>query len=153
MDIAVDGTTNVRCHGVNFSKRCVFMDNRVQMCSRCHKRIAVVFMTRIENGESKQEGLCLVCARSLGIKPVNDMLEKMGITDEDVDRMSGDIANVLETMLPENVGDETEDGGAPAINLPSFFQNMGIPMPGGPIKRGKQEKKKKPSEKYTVVYK
>ena len=52
------------------------MDNRVQMCSRCHKRIAVVFMTRIENGESKQEGLCLVCARSLGIKPVNDMLEK-----------------------------------------------------------------------------
>ena len=117
------------------------MDNRVQMCSRCHKRIAVVFMTRIENGESKQEGLCLVCARSLGIKPVNDMLEKMGITDEDVDRMSGDIANVLESMLPENVGDESEDGGAPAINLPSFFQNMGIPMPG-PMKRGKQDAKK-----------
>ena len=117
------------------------MDNRVQMCSRCHKRVAVVFMTRIENGESKQEGLCLVCARSLGIKPVNDMLEKMGITDEDVDRMSGDIANALESMLPENVGDETEDGGAPAINLPSFFQSMGIPMPG-PIKRGKQDKKK-----------
>ena len=61
------------------------MDNKVQMCSRCHKRVAVVFMTRIENGESKQEGLCLVCARSLGIKPVNDMLEKMGITDEDID--------------------------------------------------------------------
>ena len=121
------------------------MDNRVQMCSRCHKRVAVVFMTRIDNGESKQEGLCLVCAKSLGIKPVNDMLEKMGITEEDIDRMSGDIENVLESMLPENVGEETEDGGAPAINLPSFFQNMGIPFrPAG--KRGKGEEKKNGAE-------
>ncbi|MBE6655375.1 MAG: ATP-dependent Clp protease ATP-binding subunit [Ruminococcaceae bacterium] len=121
------------------------MDNRVQMCSRCHKRIAVVFMTRIDNGESKQEGLCLVCARSLGIKPVNDMLEKMGITEEDIDRMSGDIENVLESMLPDNVGDETEDGGAPAINLPSFFQNMGIPLrPSG--KNPKREDKKNGAE-------
>ena len=115
------------------------------MCSRCHKRVAVVFMTRIDNGESKQEGLCLVCAKSLGIKPVNDMLEKMGITEEDIDRMSGDIENVLESMLPDNVGEETEDGGAPAINLPSFFQNMGIPFrPAG--KRGKGEEKKNATE-------
>ena len=104
------------------------MDNRVRMSSLCHKRVAVVFMTRIENGESKQEGLCLVCARALGIKPVNDMLEKMGITEEDIDRMSGDIENMLDSMLPENVGDESEDGGAPAINLPSFFQNLGLPI-------------------------
>ncbi len=104
------------------------MDNRIRMCNRCHKRIAVVFMTRIENGESKQEGLCLVCARSMGIKPVNDMLEKMGITEEDIDRMSGDIENMLESILPENAGDEMEDGGAPAINLPSFFQGMGLPI-------------------------
>ena len=63
------------------------MENKIRMCSRCHKRIAVVFMTRIENGETKQEGLCLVCARSLGIKPVNDMLEKMGISEEDIERI------------------------------------------------------------------
>ena len=117
------------------------MDNKIQMCSRCHKRVAVVFMTRIENGETKQEGLCLVCAKSLGIKPVDDMLEKMGITSEDIDRMSGDIENMLESMLPENVGEETEDGGAPAINLPSFFQNMGLPIRPSE-KPGKREAKK-----------
>ncbi len=121
------------------------MDNKVQMCSRCHKRVAVVFMTRIENGESKQEGLCLVCAKSLGIKPVNDMLEKMGITSEDIERMSGDIENMLESMLPDNVGDETEDGGAPPINLPSFFQNMGLPVPEAP-KRGRGKKDAKDAE-------
>ena len=121
------------------------MDNKIQMCSRCHKRVAVVFMTRIENGESKQEGLCLVCAKSLGIKPVNDMLEKMGITTEDIDRMSGDIENMLESMLPENVGEETEDGGAPAINLPSFFQNMGLPVRPSEMP-GKKEGKKKGGE-------
>ena len=122
------------------------MDNRVRMCSRCHKRIAVVFMTRIENGETKQEGLCLVCAKGLGIKPVDDMLEKMGISEEDIDRMSGDIENMLDSMLPDNVGDETEDGGAPAINLPSFFQNMGFPMPNVERRKGGAKGQKKGAE-------
>ena len=123
------------------------MDNKIQMCSRCHKRVAVVFMTRIDNGESHQEGLCLVCAKSLGIKPVNDMLEKMGITEEDIERMSGDIENVLESLLPDNVSEESEDGGAPAINLPSFFQNMGMPMPSFDKRQRKAPKKEGEDEK------
>jgi len=49
------------------------------MCTRCKKRIAVVFMTRMEGGETVNEGLCLQCAKELGIKPVNDLVEKMGI--------------------------------------------------------------------------
>ena len=65
----------------------------------------MVFITRLEKDKSINEGLCLVCAQEVGIKPVNDMLEKMGITEEDLDRMSGDIENVLESMLPENVGE------------------------------------------------
>ena len=105
----------------------------------------MVYISRLENGETKSEGLCLVCARSLGIKPVNDMLEKMGVTEEDIDRMSGDIENMLDSMLPENIGDESEDGGAPAINLPSFFQNMGIPLrPSG--KTSKRDEKKGAAE-------
>ena len=51
------------------------------MCSRCHKHVAVVFITKLEGGQSKNEGLCLKCAKELGIKPVNDMLEKFGITE------------------------------------------------------------------------
>ena len=122
------------------------MENKIQMCSRCHKRVAVVFMTRIENNETIQEGLCLSCARQLGIKPVNDMLAKMGISEEDIDRMSGDMTNMLESISGDGDEDETEDGGAPAINLPSFFQNMGIPFrPAG--QKGGRKKEKASEEK------
>ena len=51
------------------------------MCSRCGKNVAVVFITKIENGQTKNEGLCLKCARELHIKPVDDVIEKMGISD------------------------------------------------------------------------
>ena len=123
------------------------MENKIQMCSRCHKRVAVVFMTRIENNETVQEGLCLPCARQLGIKPVNDMLAKMGISEEDIDRMSGDMENMLESISTAGDDDETEDGGAPAINLPSFFQNMGIPFRPAGQKGGKKKDKGAPEKK------
>ena len=51
------------------------------LCSRCKKNVAVIFITRIENGESHNEGLCLRCARELHIKPVDEMMEKLGISD------------------------------------------------------------------------
>ena len=56
---------------------------RPSLCSRCKKNYAVIFITKIENGETKNEGLCLKCAKELGIKPVDDMMKKLGITDED----------------------------------------------------------------------
>ena len=54
------------------------------MCTRCKKRPAVVFVSNGVDGQPTQ-GLCLVCARELGIKPVNDIMEKMGITDEELE--------------------------------------------------------------------
>ena len=48
------------------------------MCSRCGKNVAIVFITKIENGQTKNEGLCLKCARELHIKPVDDVINKMG---------------------------------------------------------------------------
>jgi len=132
------------------------MDNKIQMCSRCHKRVAVVFMTKIENNETIQEGLCLQCAKSLGIKPVNDMLEKMGISEDDIDRMSGDIENMLESITPADGDDANEDGGAPAINLPAFFQNLGMPMrpPRKKDDGGKNTKRadEKPQYKFLNTY-
>ena len=62
----------------------------MEMCARCHKRVAVVFITRLENGESKNEGICLKCAKELGIKPIDDILKKMGISEEDFDKMTED---------------------------------------------------------------
>ena len=55
------------------------------LCARCHKNMAVVFINRIENGQSHQEGLCLKCARELHIKPIDDIISKMGINDEELD--------------------------------------------------------------------
>ena len=50
----------------------------MQLCSRCHKRMAVVFITHMVDNKPVNEGICMKCARELGIKPVNDMIEKMG---------------------------------------------------------------------------
>ena len=61
------------------------------MCSRCHKHVAVVFITKLEGGQSKNEGLCLKCAKELGIKPIDDMIQKMGITDEQLEDYVGAI--------------------------------------------------------------
>ena len=63
------------------------------MCSRCGKNVAIVFITKIENGQTKNEGLCLKCARELHIKPVDDVINKMGISDEDLDSITGDMMN------------------------------------------------------------
>ncbi|MEE1356765.1 MAG: hypothetical protein UHG68_04280, partial [Clostridia bacterium] len=67
----------------------------MEMCSRCHKRVAVVFITKIENNETKNEGICLKCAKELGIKPVNDMLEKMGISESDIDSLTNDMDSFM----------------------------------------------------------
>ena len=66
------------------------------MCSRCGKNIAVIFITKIDgNNTTKNEGLCLKCARELHIKPVDDILTRMGISDEDLDSLSGEMMNAL----------------------------------------------------------
>ena len=89
-----------------------------QLCSRCKKNIAVVFITRQENGQNVNEGLCLKCAKNLGLPQVNDMMRRMGITDEDLDTISNEMmgafggAENLEGLTdaddPEN--DDEEDG-------------------------------------------
>ena len=55
----------------------VLKSHNPELCSRCHKRMAVVFVTKLENNEAKNEGLCLVCAKQLGIPQVKDIIEKM----------------------------------------------------------------------------
>ena len=85
------------------------------MCSRCGKNVAVVFITKIENGQAKNEGLCLKCARELHIKPVDDMINKMGITDDELDNLTGEMMSALtggEDIAPadDDGSDEEDDG-------------------------------------------
>ncbi len=80
------------------------------LCSKCKKNLAVVFITRMENGQSVNEGLCLKCAKSLGIQPVDDMMKKMGITDEDLDNLSMDMMQALDGIEDMEEDEEDEDG-------------------------------------------
>ncbi len=115
----------------------------MQMCARCHRRVAVVFITRMDKDGTVNEGLCLNCAKELGIKPVNDMLEKIGVSEEDLERMSEDLRNALVSADGDEASEEDggEDGGAPAIDLPKIFQHLGFPVSPKRGPEGKGEHK------------
>ncbi len=76
-----------------------------QLCSRCGKRPAVVFIQKMENGETKPEGLCIQCARELNVGPINQMIEKLGISDEEIEAASEQMAQFMENMDDFNFGD------------------------------------------------
>ena len=98
----------------------------MEMCARCHKRVAVVFITRLENGETKNEGICLKCARELGIKPIDDILKKMGITNEEFDQMADSAEDFMQGMVPSEDGENQEDGGAPAVDFGKLMRESGL---------------------------
>ena len=80
------------------------------MCSRCHKRPAVVFLSTSADSNDTQ-GLCLTCARELGIKPVNDLMDKMGLTDEQMQAMEEELGEFMNPEENEDDGeDDSEDG-------------------------------------------
>ena len=92
----------------------------LQKCARCGKRPAMVYITRIENNKNIQEGLCLICAKELGIKPVSDMLANMGVDDSQIDNMLEEISSSLPEML-----DDSQDGKQPTLNLGEIFGMSG----------------------------
>ena len=106
---------------------------QAKMCSRCGKNVAVVFITKLEGGVQKNEGLCLKCARELHIKPVDDMIEKMGISDEDLDNLSGEMMNALngvESLMdmsldPDSDGDSDGDDDGKTATFPFLNRLFG----------------------------
>ena len=110
------------------------------LCTKCKKRPAVVFVTRMEGGESHNEGFCLSCAKELGIKPVNDMLEKFGISDEDMEQMEEQMTEMMELAQEGADGEGFSPGGAPSF---PFLQNLfGPPPSGGKAEEGAPEEGK-----------
>ena len=90
----------------------------LKKCTRCQTRPAVIFVTKETAGKATQEGYCIKCAKEIGLKPVDDILKQMGISDEDLESMSGE----LESLLPAELdGDEEDEGRAPAIDLNAVF--------------------------------
>ena len=84
------------------------------MCSRCKKNIAVVFITKIEGPDkTTQEGLCLKCARELGVKPLDNIMEQMGITEDDLEALSGEIGSLADLNDLVTAGSDGSDDDAP----------------------------------------
>ena len=113
----------------------------MKLCSRCKKRPAVVFVANAADTNSEPDGLCLVCAKELGIKPIDDMLKKMDITDEDIAAMSEQFMDIIspdgEGIDDESLNDETFDlGTTPAIP----FLNKIFGFSGGEDKKTEDKK-------------
>lgn len=113
----------------------------MKLCSRCKKRPAVVFVANAADTNSEPDGLCLVCAKELGIKPIDDMLKKMDITDDDIAAMSEQFMDIMspdgDGIDDEALNDETFDlGTAPAIP----FLNKIFGFSGGDDKKAEDKK-------------
>ena len=105
------------------------------LCSRCKKNVAVIFITRLEGGQTKNEGLCLKCARELHIKPVDDVINKMGLSDDELDGLTNEMMEALGNadglMDIENSDADSDDEGKTATFpfLNRLFGGMGGQRP------------------------
>ena len=146
------------------------------LCSRCKKNVAVIFITRLEGGQTKNEGLCLKCARELHIKPVDDVINKMGLSDEELDGLTSEMMEALGNaeglMDIENSDSDTDDEGKTATFpfLNRLFGNMGGQKPensapggeltpaqsgpeqGGQSQQGPQQAPPRPKKKFLDNY-
>ncbi len=88
------------------------------LCSRCKKNIAILYITKLENGSSTSDGLCLKCAHELGIQPMNDIMKRIGVSEEDIETMAKDMteafANPQELMELANIEESDDDDGKTA---------------------------------------
>lgn len=122
----------------------------LKLCSRCKKRVAVVFVTRIEGDKTFNEGLCITCAKELGIKPISDIIEKMGVSEEELEAMAGELSGNLPDVAEQKDGDDDE-GRAPAIDIRNLFKGMPMPRMEGEKTESGAKKQEKKQEQYKFL--
>ncbi len=113
------------------------------LCSRCQKNVAVVFIRKVENGKTVNEGLCLKCAKELNIKPVEDLMHNMGITDDDIEGLSAEMTEALNGIEEIPVTDEPNDENGKTATFP-FLNKLfgGNPNPAPEPPRPNREQPK-----------
>ena len=131
-----------------------------KLCTKCKKNIAVIFMTKIENGVTMNEGFCLRCARSLGIPQIDAAVKQMGFSDEDLDTLSDEMSNMF-GQLEENPGDDDDDMDSQTATFPMLNQLFGShnplqspknqPEPKQEQKEGKGEHPKQKANKHKFL--
>ena len=135
------------------------------VCNRCQKRPAIIFVQRMENGQMKNEGFCLHCARELHIKPVEDLMKQFGMSDEDMDNMENRMESMMDEMgdanplsLMMNMGQPTEDGESEGdddlVPGSSATFPLGVKAEGeaGNGKKAQKNGKKPPRRKFLDTY-
>ena len=80
-----------------------------KLCAKCKKNIAVVFITKMENGATLNEGYCLKCARSLGIPQIDQAVKQMGFSEEDLDTLSDEMSSMFGQMDQSDRDDDEMD--------------------------------------------
>ena len=112
-----------------------------KLCTRCKKNIAVVFITKVENGVAMNEGFCLKCARSLGIPQIDAAVKQMGFSEEDLDNLSDEMSNMFGQNEPDE-GQEDDERESRTATFPMLNQLFGQMNPG---KNNPPAKKEDPS--------
>ena len=126
------------------------------LCSRCKKNVAVVFISRMEGDRTINEGLCLKCAKERGLPQVDEMMKRMGISDEDLDTLNSEmlqamsgVENIEDLPGPEEGDEEEEDGKTATFPfLNRLFSGSDAPRgdaaPEGDQGRGREKERKEP---------
>ena len=115
-----------------------------KMCTKCKKNIAVVFITKMENGVTLNEGYCLKCARSLGIPQIDQAVRQMGISEEDLDLLTDEMSSMFGQRdgSEDTDGDEIDSQTATFPLLNQLFGGNPPAMPSQPPRSSKQEEPK-----------
>ena len=130
-----------------------------KMCIKCNKQIAVVFITKIENGNTLNEGYCLKCARSLGIPQIDQAVKQMGISEEDLDLLSDEMSSMFGQRDGSDDADDDEIDSQTATFplLNQLFGGSSNNLPAQPPKPAKKEEnpeeggKKKKGKKHKFL--
>ena len=110
-----------------------------KMCTKCKKNIAVVFITKIENGITMNEGYCLKCARSLGIPQIDAAVKQMGFSEEDLDNLTDEMSNMFGQL--DEADEDGDDMDSQTATFPLLNQLFGS-APNVPAKKEEQPKEK-----------
>ena len=126
-----------------------------KMCVKCKKNVAVVFITKIENGNTLNEGYCLKCARGLGVPQIDQVVKQMGISEEDLDMLSDEMSSMFGQNDSEDEDESPERRTATFPLLNQLLGNGSMPMPGRPAKKQEPPKeeqgKKKGNKKHKFL--
>ncbi len=138
------------------------LEEVMDLCAKCKKNPAILYITKMEGDKTTSEGLCLSCAKQLGIAPINNMIEQLGVSDEDIENLNGQMSEFIENMggldsMNEGFGamldgmeiPEDEDGGAHTAPLDKMFGSLMGNLPSfmsGKSKKGEATDEEKTSD-------